>query len=128
MLKKTTVFQGKKVTAIPLNSEPEVDNVTSTDHGSSSNDDDDPSVKDKCVSLCCIMQLSTNTIYYRNISAATVSVAKTSAMLMSILCMRRGSVVKVVKCWMGGGVSSATTYFIVLSQRMLIPLYRRNHN
>jgi hypothetical protein len=74
------------------------------------------------------MQLSTNTIYYRNISAATMSVAKTSAVLTSILCMRRGSVVKVVKLWTGGGVSSASTYFIVLSQCMLIPLYRKNHN
>jgi hypothetical protein len=127
-LKKTTVFQGKKVTVISLDSEPEVDNTTSTDHGLSSNDDDNPSVKDKCVSLCCIMWLSTNTIYYRNVSAATMSVAKTSTVLTSILYMRRGSVVKVVKLWMGGGVSSASTYFIILSQCMLIPLYRKNRN
>jgi hypothetical protein len=47
------------VTAILLDSEPEVDNMTSTNYGSSSdNDDDDPSVKDKCISLCCIMQIS----------------------------------------------------------------------
>jgi hypothetical protein len=127
-LKKTTVFQGKKVTAILLNSEPEVDNATSTDYGSSSNDDDNLSAKDKWVSLCCIMWLSTNIIYYRNVSAATVSVAKTSAMLMLILCMRRESVIKVVKFWMGGGVSSASMYFIVLSQHMPIPLYRKNRN
>jgi hypothetical protein len=97
--RKTTAAKGKKQTAsaVPVDSEPEVDGATSTDHGSSSDDDSDLSVKDICVSLCCIIQLSTDIMYYRNAPAATASVAKTSAALMSTLCLRRDNVIKVAK-------------------------------
>jgi hypothetical protein len=127
---KTTAAQGKgkgkQVVAIEVDSELEMDDTTSADDDSSSDDDDDLSVQDKSVSLCCFIRLSTDTIYYRNASAAIVSVAKTSAVPTSILCFRRGYVLKVAKSSKGGGASSASTYLISFPQCILIMLYRRN--
>lgn len=100
--RKTTAAQGKgkgkKVAAIAIDSKPEMDETISADDDSSDDIDlDDLSVQDKSVSPCCFIQLSTDTIYYRSASVVTMSVAKTSAVLMSILCLRRGNLLKVAK-------------------------------
>ena len=93
-LRETVAARRKKEVAIKL----EMDDTASTDHDLSSDDGSDLSVKDNCVCLFCIVWLSTDTIYYRNAPAVTVSVAETSAVSTSILCMTWGPVLKVAKC------------------------------
>jgi len=127
---KKTVAHGK-AKAISLDSEPNTDDAISVIYSSSSDDDSDVSNKDISVSHCILdsNQLSgTDTIYYRNARAATVSVAKTSAVLTSILCIRRGNAREVANCSRGGGVSSASTCLISFPQCMLIVLYRKNRD
>jgi hypothetical protein len=89
-----TKAQGKKKAASHPGSE-----TDNHDDESSSCDDDDniQIVDDKCVSDFHVSRLFTNKIYYRNVLVVTVSVARTSAMPMSILCSSQASASKMVK-------------------------------
>lgn len=122
----TAQGKGKKAAAIPVNPPLEIDHMTVSEDDSSSDDDDDLSIQDKPVSLCCFIRLSTDTVYYRNASEATVSVAKTSAVTTSSLCLIRQNAKEMVYWRKGGGVSSAGAYLISFPQRILIMLYRKN--
>jgi hypothetical protein len=101
--RKTVATQGrgKKPVAIPVDSEPEIEDTASAnnDFRLSSDDDDDNNVEtgqDKSVSPCCFIWIPTDKIYYRNASAAIVCAAKTSAVPTSTLCLGRGHALKVV--------------------------------